>query len=96
MWNKIKIIGLIIALIAVTIAGLIFGRNSNGRGISDNNGLSDDIADGIDRSTERIDEIKGSVASSTESIDRANGRIGNAQDKLRAAIEILRAAKEKG
>jgi len=97
VWNKIKIIGLVIGLIAVTVAGFIFGRrSSNGSGVSGDNGLSDNIGSGIDRSEEGNRAVQDELTQGTDSINRAGDRISSAQDKLRSSIEILRNAKAKG
>jgi hypothetical protein len=103
MWNKIKIIGLVTGLIVLTIVGFVLGRKSNGRGVSDDNGLSDRISDSIDNLSGGNEEAQGSakriengIDSATVHANAASDRISIAQDKLRSAIEILRAAKDKG
>jgi len=102
VWKKVKIIGISIGIIAISIVAFIFGSRANGAGVQPDNGSSDRIRSGIDRSEELNAEIGESIShisdgleQSRETAGRVNSRIGTAQVKLRSAIEILRTAKEK-
>ena len=96
MCKTIKIIFLTIAFVAVTLVGIFIGRGkADRRGVSDDTDRSDNIRSGIDRSEEGNREVQSKIDASRKHNNSASDRIGNAQDQLRAAIEILRAAKKK-
>ena len=93
MFKKILIV---IGGAFLAVLGFILGRrNSDGRGVRGDNGIVDDLGDGIDRASENNRQLGDRIESSQELTADAKKHNRSALDANRNAQELLKRARLK-